>query len=162
MQQPRIVEIKKKLLVGRAIETSLSENATFSLWSKFMPQQSAIKNRLNKDLYSVEVYAKGLDFREFTPQTQFQKWAAVEVSSLDDVPEGMQSLIIEKGLYAVFMHHGPARTFPQTAQYIHGQWIPNSEYQLDDRPHFEIMTEHYKGHEHPDAEEEIWIPIKRK
>lgn len=162
MQQPRIVEIEKKLLLGHSINTSLAENATFSLWSKFMAQQSTIKNKLNTDLYSVEVFSKGLDFREFTPQTQFEKWAAVEVSDFNDVPEDMQKLTIDSGLYAVFIHHGPASEFPKTAHYIHGQWMPQSEYQLDDRPHFEIMTEDYKGPTHPDAEEEIWVPIKKK
>ncbi|MTI41120.1 GyrI-like domain-containing protein [Fulvivirga lutimaris] len=162
MQQPRIVEIERKLMAGHCITTSLAENATFSLWSKFRAQESAIKNKLNTDLYSVEIFEKDLDFRDFTPQTQFEKWAAVEVSDLDSVPEGMKKLTIEAGLYAVFIHHGPARAFPQTAQYIHGQWMPQSGYQLDDRPHFEIMTGDYKGPNHPEAEEEIWVPIKKK
>ncbi|MEQ8244600.1 GyrI-like domain-containing protein [Fulvivirga sp.] len=162
MQQPKIVEIQEKLMVGHYITTSLAENATFSLWSKFRAQQSAIKNKLNTDLYSVEVFSSDLKFSEFTPNTKFEKWAAVEVSDLDKVPEGMQTLTIEAGLYAVFIHRGPSHTFPQTAQYIHGQWMPQSAYQLDQRPHFEIMTEDYKGPNHPEAEEEIWVPIKKK
>ncbi|MFM9945765.1 MAG: GyrI-like domain-containing protein, partial [Bacteroidia bacterium] len=44
---------------------------------------------------------------------------------------------------------------------IYGTWIPNSEYNLDNRPHFEILGEKYKNN-HPDSEEEIWIPIKPK
>jgi AraC family transcriptional regulator len=162
MQQPRIVEIKEKLMVGHSITTNLAENATFSLWSKFRAQESAIKNKLNTDLFSVEVFSPDLKFNEFTPTTKFEKWAAVEVSDLDNVPEGMQTLTIEAGLYAVFIHHGPASTFPKTAQYIHGQWMPQSAYQLDQRPHFEIMTAEYKGPNDPDAEEEIWVPIKKK
>ncbi|MDP5096829.1 MAG: GyrI-like domain-containing protein [Flavobacterium sp.] len=39
--------------------------------------------------------------------------------------------------------------------------MPNSEYQLDNRPHFEILGAKYKNNA-PDSEEEIWIPIKRK
>ncbi|HLT33108.1 MAG TPA: GyrI-like domain-containing protein, partial [Aquaticitalea sp.] len=46
-----------------------------------------------------------------------------------------------------------------TYQYIYGQWIPNSEYELDDRPHFALMGEKYKD---PESEEEFWIPIRKK
>ena len=162
MKEPRILEIKEKLIVGHCITTSLAENATFSLWSKFRAQQSAIKNKLNTDLYSVEVFSSDLKFNQFNPNTKFEKWAAVEVIDLDNVPEGMQTLTIKAGFYAIFIHHGPASAFPRTAQFIHGQWMPQSEYQLDDRPHFEIMAKDYKGPNHPEAEEEIWIPIKNK
>ena len=162
MQQPRIIEIDEKLLVGLSMTTSLAANETFSLWSKFRSRQAEIKNQLSTDLYSVEVFPELLNFRAFTPNSKFQKWAAVEVSDLKPLPEGMNSLIIEKGLYAIFIHYGPAHTFPQTAQYIHSQWLPQSDYQLDGRPHFEIMTKDYKGPNHPEAEEEIWVPIKKR
>jgi AraC family transcriptional regulator len=39
--------------------------------------------------------------------------------------------------------------------------LPNSNYHLDDRPHFEILGEKYKNAD-PGSEEEIWIPIKAK
>lgn len=31
---------------------------------------------------------------------------------------------------------------------------------LDDHPHFEVMGDKYLGHEIPNSEEEVWIPIK--
>ncbi|MEP7234441.1 MAG: GyrI-like domain-containing protein, partial [Ignavibacteriota bacterium] len=46
-----------------------------------------------------------------------------------------------------------------TFQYILRTWVPNSNYELDDRPHFEILGEKYKKDD-PSSEEEIWIPIK--
>jgi len=46
-------------------------------------------------------------------------------------------------------------------QYIYGQWLPNSNYLLDDKPHFEVLGEKYKNND-PNSEEEIWIPIKDK
>ncbi len=63
------------------------------------------------------------------------------------------------GLYAVFIHKGDASTAPKTFEYIFGTWLPNSEYLLDNRPHFEILGEKYKN-EDPNSEEEVWIPIK--
>lgn len=39
--------------------------------------------------------------------------------------------------------------------------IPSSAYEVDQRPHVEILTEKYK-HNDPNSEEEIWIPVKPK
>jgi AraC family transcriptional regulator len=72
----------------------------------------------------------------------------------------MESFILYGGLYAVFDYKGSSvdnRIF----QYIYMNWIPNSEYQLDNRPHFEVLGEKYRNND-PTSEEEIWIPIKIK
>ncbi|MGK2861531.1 MAG: GyrI-like domain-containing protein [Chitinophagaceae bacterium] len=45
--------------------------------------------------------------------------------------------------------------------YIFNTWLPPSGYDLDNRPHFEILGEKYKNDD-PLSEEEIWIPIKQK
>ena len=73
----------------------------------------------------------------------------------------METYILPGGLYAVFLHKGAATTGPKTFQYIFGTWLPESDYSLDIRPHFEILGEKYKNDD-PDSEEEIWIPIKPK
>jgi len=39
--------------------------------------------------------------------------------------------------------------------------LPNSDYELDNRPHFEILGKKYKNNS-ADSEEEIWIPVKLK
>jgi AraC family transcriptional regulator len=59
------------------------------------------------------------------------------------------------------LHKGAASDGPKTFQYIFGTWLPDSEYLIDNRPHFEILGEKYKN-EDPTSEEEIWIPIKPK
>lgn len=94
-----------------------------------------------------------------SPDALFAKWAAVEVTNLDEIPEGMKSYIIEGGKYAVFVHHGPAIAFPRTMAFIFQQWFPNSGYVVDSREHFEILEEGYSPTD-PDATEEIWIPIR--
>ncbi|MFZ1515671.1 MAG: GyrI-like domain-containing protein, partial [Saprospiraceae bacterium] len=67
---------------------------------------------------------------------------------------------IPGGLYAVFYYKGLS-TDTAIFEYIFNTWLPNSEYGLDDRPHFEILGERYKNND-ADSEEEIWIPIKNK
>ena len=109
----------------------------------------------------MQVYDQDFDIRSFTPQTLFTKWAAVEVENIGSIPNGMEAYELKGGLYAVFLHKGTPAEFPATMQYIFQQWLPKSEYFLDQREHFELLGEKYKNN-HPDSEEEVWIPIKRK
>jgi AraC family transcriptional regulator len=44
--------------------------------------------------------------------------------------------------------------------YIFTRWLPASGYQLDNRPHFEILGDKYKNND-PESEEEIWIPVRK-
>lgn len=162
MTIPKIIKIDTRKMIGMQIETSLAKDKARELWSKFMPQIKEIKLRSDKDLYSIQQFSKNLNMDKFTPQTQFIKWAAVQVSDFKQIPVGMGHLIIPGGLYAVFIHKGPAHTFHKTSQYIYMHWLPDSDYRLDNRPHFEIMTEEYLGPDHPDSEEEVWVPIKTK
>jgi AraC family transcriptional regulator len=46
-------------------------------------------------------------------------------------------------------------------QHIFSEWLPNSDYRLADRAHFEVLGEKYKNND-PSSEEEIWIPIMVK
>jgi len=162
MTNPRIVDLKSIKMLGMKRITSLAGNKTRELWGEFMPRVKEIKQRPDKDLYSIQQYSKDLKMEMFTPHTQFIKWAAVQVLDFEHIPKGMDHLIIPCGLYAVFIHKGPVRSFHKTSQYIYGQWIPGSDYILGHRPHFEIMTEEYLGPDHPDSEEEVWIPIKSR
>lgn len=155
---PRIENLTEKKLVGIRLEMSLAANLTGELWRALMPRRGEISNSLSDDKYSVQIYAEPLRAGDFA-QT-FEKWAAVEVSDFDEVPAEMETLILPPGLYAVFDYRGlpgDARIFI----YIFNEWLPNSGYELDDRPHFEILGEKYKNAS-PDSEEEIWIPVKAK
>lgn len=150
----------EKKLVGKHIDMSFIENKTFQLWSSFMPRKKDIKNSVDSNLYSLEVFPVG-HFDNFEPSNTFQKWAAVEVSDFDHIPKEMETLIIPTGLYAVFIHKGPQSEGHKTYHSIFVEWLPNSDYTIDERPHFAVMDERYKKDD-PDSEEEIWIPIKNK
>jgi AraC family transcriptional regulator len=111
-------------------------------------------------LYSLQVYDDRY-FHPFNPENKFEKWAALEVADFSVIPEGMKLFELPAGLYAVFLHVGPASAGPTTFRSIYGTWLPNSNYELDARPHFEVLGEKYKN-EDPASEEEIWIPIRNK
>jgi len=157
---PRIETLPEKKLVGKRIEMSFSDNKTLQLWQSFMPLRKTITNNIGLELYSVEVYQPHF-FDHFDPGAVFEKWAAIEVKDFDVIPADMESLLVPNGLYAVFVHKGPASEGPKTYQYIFETWLPNAAFLLDNRPHFALMGEKYKNND-PTSEEELWIPIKPK
>jgi AraC family transcriptional regulator len=159
--QPRIETITGKKLVGKRIRMSFSDNKTFELWKSFMPRRKEITNNKTTDLFSMQIYDKHFDFKNINLDEEFEKWAAIEVTDFDTIPDGMESYSLTGGLYAVFIHKGAASTGPKTFKYIFGTWLPNSDFILDNRPHFEILGKKYI-HEDPDSEEEVWIPVKPK
>lgn len=157
--EPRIRHLSDKKLVGIRMNMSLMHNRTGLLWSSFMPRKKEILNGISNELYSLQVYPSDY-FLNFNPAATFEKWAAVEVQDFEFIPEGMMSFQLEAGLYAVFSYRG-SNTDHRIFEYIYGEWIPHSEYQLDTRPHFELLGNKYKNGD-PESEEEIWIPVKMK
>ncbi len=157
--QPRIEVLKEKKLIGQKLKMSLVNNLTGQLWGRFMPRRKEIANKLTDEFISMQVYDPS-HFKTFDPTKEFEKWAVVEVANFDTIPEGMETFILEGGLCAVFDYKGSSAD-KSIFQYIYSEWLPNSEYILDERPHFEVLGEKYKNND-PDSEEEIWIPIKSK
>lgn len=156
---PIIKTLLTKQLIGKRLEMSYVNNRTGELWRSFMPRRKEISNNISTELYSMQIYNGVFDFQNFNPSDTFTKWAAIEVTDFEQIPEGMESYVLAGGLYVVFTHKGSSLDFQRTFQYIFGVWLPNSNYQIDDREHFELLGEKYKN-ESPDSEEEIWVPIK--
>ncbi len=155
----RIEQLQEKKLIGKRMTMSFAANTTADLWKSFMPRRHEIVNRLGNVLYSMQIYPENF-FENFNPMTPFEKWAAIEVSDAQSIPPAMETTILAAGLYAVFLHKGPAGS-PLPFQYILQSWLPASDYELDTRPHFELLGENYKNND-PDSEEEIWIPVRRR
>jgi len=154
---PRIQNLCEKRLVGKHLTMSLANNKTGELWKNFAPKRRDITNNLTNDLISMQVYTP-THFADFKPTNEFKKWAAVEVSDFDNVPIDMETFTLKGGLYAVFDYKGSSND-NSIFQYIFGTWLPSSYYDLDDRPHFEVLGDKYKNNDQT-SEEEIWIPIK--
>lgn len=160
MMDFRIETIAIKKLVGKKVIMSISSDRTWELWHSFMSRRKEIKNAIGHDLFNVKVYDPSY-FDNFNPNTEFEKMAVVEVTDFDLVPEGMETFILTGGLYAVFNYKGSANEGAKAFQYIFGTWLPDFEYVLDNRPHFDLLGEKYKNDD-PVSEEELWIPVKLK
>jgi AraC family transcriptional regulator len=156
---PRIETLYEKKLIGRRLTMCFSDYKIGELWRTFSPRRKEITNNLTNDLISLVIY-KPNHFTDFKPTNEFERWAAVEVANFDYIPAEMETFILHGGLYAVFDYKG-LNTDKSIFQYIFETWLPTSDYDLDNRPHFEVLGDKYKNND-PKSEEEIWIPIKKK
>ena len=155
--EPRIELLEDKKLVGLSKKMSLSDNKTAQLWRTFSPMINKIEGKISKERISMQIYPPSY-FQNFDPYREFIKWATVEVETFNAIPEELKVYELDGGTYAVFDYRGSSND-RRIFEYIFGVWLPKSKYQLDDRPHFEVLGENYRNND-PTSEEEIWIPIK--
>ena len=154
---PQIKTFEEIKLVGKRLKMRRNEYKTFELWRSFMPHRTLIKQTAGSELFSASIYDTIAD--RYSDESLFEKWATLAVTTFEAIPPDMETLIIPKGLYAVF-HYKGVNTDPSIFIYIFTKWLPNSSYELDNRPHFEILGEKYKNGD-PHSEEDICIPIKK-
>ncbi len=152
-----IIQIQETKTIGISIDMSLVENKTQVLWQTFIPGIHLIKNRIGSEKISLQVYPKEY-YQSFDPKNIFTKWALVPVSTFDCIPDGMSSFVIPSGWYARFHYKGHPAAGASFFQTIFTQWVPKSGYQIDERPHFEMLGDRYDNNS-VDSEEDVYIPI---
>jgi len=155
--QVRFETLTSKTLIGQQQTMSLIKDTTGELFRSFMPRRKEIKQTKDQWVYDLRIYPANY-FSPFSPATSFIKWALVEVEKEEQLPIGMETFLLNGGKYAVFTPESRINN-PNIFQYIFGEWLPNSNFVLDDRPHFERLNPKGKRN-NPDADEEFWIPIK--
>lgn len=155
----RIIQSPEILIIGMKANMSFStiSEDTGKLARQFMPRLKEIKNRVDNNTLSLQNY-DDFDYNNVQPTMTFEKWVGVEVANLDEVPEGMETLTIKSGNYLVMDFKGSMQAFVKQWHYIHAVWLPNSEYKLDNRPHFEKLSPSYSPMSTVN-EEEIWVPV---
>jgi AraC family transcriptional regulator len=152
---PKIITIAERKIIGLNSRMKHTEYANIvALWKRFMPNRKEIKSGVNDEYIAMQIYA---DFNNF--EQSFDIWACIEVSSLEAIPEGMDGFIISEGEYAIFLQKGMDAS--STYQRIVTEWLPQSGFEIDNRPHFQVMGKNYKNGS-PDSEEDFYVPIKRK
>lgn len=150
---PKFIKSSEKKVVG--IKSSMHHHqyeSIVSLWKRFMPRKKEIKTTLSNGLIAMQVYS---DFNSL--EKSFDIWACVEVYNIEHVPMGMASFTIPQGHYAVFLQKGMDAN--STYKRIMTEWLPNSGFEIDNRPHFQVMGERYKNGR-ADSEEDFYVPIK--
>ncbi len=156
----RLAEKKVVGVKGTFISVLSPEKNNFvvipALWQKYMPRKAEIKNGIAPIDFGVcyEVPAN-----ERTRPDECYYMACKEVTSLDNIPEGMTGFIIPEGDYAVFTHIGALEKFEYTLNYIYGSWLPKSGKKLRHAPDLELYDQRFKLNS-DDSEIDIYIPIE--
>ena len=154
-----IRDLSKVLLAGKRIETSLAKNETSMLWRPFRQKIKDQRGLFPNNFFSISYYGEAMKNGTFTPETIFEKWAAIEIQ--DSIPEDFEELELEGGKYAVFEFAGSPIDFHSVMQEFYGKWLPKSGFELDTRPHFETFDETYDPFSDTSVES-IWIPVISK
>jgi len=158
--EPKIVIKDEFKIVGMRIFGENSNNEIKELWNKFMPRIGEIKHRIKEDLSQDISYGICYPSDDMSETGEFEYIASVEVSRLDEIPEGMVGRTIPRQKYAVFTHKGVVDRIKETYKYIYGTWQPKSGCELVKAPDFEYYDERFDAEYQENSEMSIYIPIK--
>ncbi|GAB4164210.1 MAG: hypothetical protein Tsb0033_25370 [Winogradskyella sp.] len=152
---PEIIHSLKKHVVGMYVPMQRYETHKIkTLWQQFAPRKHKLANLVNNTSIAMQTFSLN---EKGQPESTFNMWACVEVSELSNIPNDMEGFTIPEGKYLKVLHKGMDAS--ATYHKIISEWLPNSGYAIDDRPHFQVMGEKYKNGS-PDSEEDFYIPIK--
>src|ERR1700740_1797139 len=96
---PEIKNIPPKKLIGKCVHMNHVLDKTAGLFRSFMPHKKEIPHTVNADVICMKVYSSSYNFSVFDPMATFDKWAALEVSEVDVIPEGMETFDLPGGVY---------------------------------------------------------------
>ena len=152
---PKILEVSEIKVIGLSTTIKMHEqHKIVALWKQFMPRKHELKTLVSEELIAMQIFNLQ---KNGEPDEDFDIWACAEVEDFNTMPQNLKSFTIPSGKYAVFLHRGMNASL--TYQNIMTEWLPNSGYVIDDRPHFQVMGQTYKNGS-PDSEEDFYVPIR--
>ena len=134
---------------------ALDSDETPDLFRTFMPRRKEILHRSNEQVIDLKIYPPDY-FKRIFISTPFLKWAVVEVDIFEKIPQGMERVDFLGGLYAMFQVPGTQANH-QVFTDIFSHWLPSSGFELDDRPHFDVLNFGENNNF-----QEIYIPLTQK
>lgn len=146
-------------LYGKSLHMNRLQDKTADLWKSVMPAMMQQKLK-NSALVSLQIFPPNY-FSQYSPANFYTKWALCAIATETAQSLGYQSFQVPPGLYAMFIYKGLPGAAAPFFKSIFQEWLPNSVYQLDQRPHFEVLGAAYDK-DSTESEEEVWIPIKLK
>lgn len=126
------------------------------LWDKFMARQNEVTNRAKPMDLGICMPVDKNETKSHPDECYYM--ACTEVTSIENVPEGMVAKTIPAGDYAVFTHKGLLSNLSHTMNYIYGSWLSKSGKKLREAPDLEIYDKRFKP-DSADSEFDIYIPI---
>lgn len=150
-------------LVGLAANVTLYDvqqhKTTLKLAAGFMARKAEIANCTNER----EVFGLSTDPDDYRPETDpFEFFIGVEVSSNENIPEGMVYREVPANTYVLFTFEGPFENAGAVHAYLHSTWLKQSGYELAGPYNIEIYDERNKGPESEESITDICFPVRRR
>ena len=93
-------------------------------------------------------------------QPAFDYYAAVETSSPEQVPAGMDAKVLEKSRYVVFRFRGRNEdSMEPVSTYIYREWFPQSTCRLNEEAMYDFVKCGETIDENGNSDIEYWVPI---
>jgi predicted transcriptional regulator YdeE len=96
----------------------------------------------------------------FGPNQNMHYLAGIEVTTIENLPEGMVWRLVPAHQFAVITYRGPVSGMMAAWDYFHSHWLPQSGYTAVDEFEFEYYDQRYLGPDHADTEIDIYFPVK--
>jgi AraC family transcriptional regulator len=150
---PPRFEARKSMLVAGLVQRHdcQSPGGIPDQWQRFAPFIPRIPGKVDKTAYGV-IY-------NFDSDSSFDYMCAVEVATVDDLPQGITTMRVPAQTYAVFAHRGHVAGVRATCSAIWSTWFPDSNREPSNGP----TLERYGPEFNPQTGLgglEIWIPIQ--
>lgn len=160
--ESKIIQRDGLLLAGLAANVTLGDveaGLTIRLGELFNARRSEINNEIN----AREHFGLSTDPDNYNPETDtFEFFIGVEVSSTDNLPDGMVYREVPKSEYVVFTFEGPADNAGPVHHYLYSTWLNNNEYQLASPYNIEVYDERFKGPHAAESVTDIYFPVCKK
>lgn len=154
----KVIERNEIKLVGMMKRIVMPDNTIPQLWEEFNKRFAEIKNTVSMACYGV---ADNMANETYS----FDETVGVEVSSFENVPEGMITKIIAPKKYLVFTFKGfmvgknGEMNLSKAYEDIYGNILPSLDFEIDNDFNFELYDERF-SHDSEDSEFDIYVPVK--
>ncbi|GMK41295.1 hypothetical protein PCCS19_43510 [Paenibacillus sp. CCS19] len=160
--ESKIMQRDGLLLAGLAVNVTLGDvesGLTIRLGEQFLARRHEIRNEIN----AREVFGLSTDPDDYNPETDpFEFFIGVEVSSVDNLPDGMVYREVPKNEYVIFSFEGPAENAGPVHHYLYSTWLNNNDYKLASPYNIEVYDERNKGPKAVESVTDIYFPVVKK
>lgn len=130
--EPVILELPVLTLVGPEAHfiSAMSPDANNlkiipPLWRTLFARRAELGPALDKYSYGA---CRLLPASQRTREDEIEYLAGVSLKPDAPVPAGMGRWTVPASMYAMFTHRGPISNLSETINYVHGAWLPRSNY----------------------------------
>ena len=154
--QPEIVSMDAITFIG--MEKRFTFDAMSGIpvfWMNFMKVSDKIQNKVDPSA----AWGVSYDMDYSLQPAEFTLLAGFEVSSTEDIPDGMIVHVTPASKYAKFTHYGSLDNLSETYTYIYNVWFPQSGYDMGMGNELELYDEKFNP-QSDTSEMYIFVPIK--